>query len=221
MHFGCYKLGDAFLKFLPVEGGRGSRGNGRRKRTPNPMYLALDQPWISIIPELLRCLQLLPPGERAEREWLQWVMPQVKHSPVPVVSVYDWYWWMSYSCKLQGNLLHLLFNQSHVTIEMMQSIVPFFAFEDFDQWSFHNHHLKMPDKLVWASHKQPLKEYIFKFDGDSEYYQGKAKIKSAHNPFGYQLGIDDKLNVICFGATSSSRMKMEAKYGDALLGLRS
>ena len=47
----------------------------------------------------------------------------------------------------------------------------------------------MLDKSVWASHKHPLKKYIFEYDGDREYYAGKTKVKSAHSTWGYQLGI--------------------------------
>ena len=74
----------------------------------------------------------------------------------------------------------------------------------------------MVDKLVWASHKEPLKKYIFDFDGDAEYYAGKAKVKSAHNVWGHQLGIDSNFNIIHFGRLNASREKLHQKYGDSL-----
>ena len=74
----------------------------------------------------------------------------------------------------------------------------------------------MADKFVWASHKLPLKRYIFEFDGDQEYYAGKIKVKSADSRWGYQLGIDDQHNIVHFGRLCASRRRMEQKYGGLL-----
>ena len=107
-------------------------------------------------------------------------------------------------------------NQAQVSPELMHSAQHFYHNEEWQQWSFHNHEHKMLDKLVWATHKLPLKQWIFDFHNDLEYYQGKIKVKSAHNSWGYQLGIDDRFNVICFGVLSASKCKMNQKYGDTL-----
>ena len=74
----------------------------------------------------------------------------------------------------------------------------------------------MLDKSVWASHKHPLKKYIFEYDGDREYYAGKTKVMSSNWAPGYQLAIDEEWNVIHFGAISCSRRRLTAKYGNAL-----
>ena len=49
----------------------------------------------------------------------------------------------------------------------------FYLSDEWEQWSLHNHATKMTDKCVWASHKAPLKQFIFAFDGDAEYYAGR------------------------------------------------
>ena len=67
-----------------------------------------------------------------------------------------------------------------------------------------------------ASYKYPLKKYIFDFDGDAEYYAGKTKVKSAHNVWGYQLGLTDSLHTIHFGRLSASRERFVARYGRTL-----
>ena len=65
-----------------------------------------------------------------------------------------------------------------------------------------------------ASYKYPLKKYIFDFDGDAEYYAGKTKVMSSNWAPGYQWAIDENWNIINFGATSCSRVRLRERYGD-------
>lgn len=171
-----------------------------------------------MIPEALRTLGLLEPGEVAEHRWLQWIEPQVAKAPVAVASTYDFVWWIGYSCKYQTDTTHLFFNRAEVTPALLRSVKHFYASPEWAQWCYHHHNEMMTDKLVWASHKMPLKRFIHDFDGDDEYLNGKIKVKSAHNTWGYQLGIDSNLNAIHFGALSSSKLRMVQKYGASLTG---
>merc|ERR1719324_515391 len=180
------------------------------------MYLALEEPWESVAPEMMRVVGLLSPGPEHEARWLDWIRPLIEKSPVPIVTLYDWHWWIGYACKLQGDCMHLLLNRECITQELIDSHIHFYLSPEWHQWTFHNQSRLFEDKLVWASHKQPLKKFIFDFDGDEEYYAGKLKVKSAHNVFGYQIGVDDRLNIIHFGCLSASAAKMSQRYGTAL-----
>ena len=140
-------------------------------------------------------------------------------APIPIATLYDWLWWIGYSCKYQTDCMHIFFNRPELNIDVLESVEHFYCSPEWEQWSFHNHGSKMADKLVWASHKQPLKRYIRDYDGDAEYYACKVKVKSAHSTWGYQLGIDSKLNIVHFGRLCASRVRLQQKYGDSLLRL--
>lgn len=148
--------------------------------------------------------------------WLNWIRPFVARSPVPVVTVFDFLWWVTYACKYSHDLLRVLYNRPSVTPHLLSTVVNFFEPEDFHQWSFHNHHLKMQDKRVWASYKYPLKKFIFDFNQDAEYYSAKMKCQSVQCSWGTEVAIDDQFNVIRFGQYSISYQKMEQTYGTLL-----
>ena len=144
----------------------------------NPMYFALDKPWRFIVPQMLRERGLLRPGFCAEQEWVQWMETQVCKAPIAVETLFDWLWWITYSCKFQHDLMRVYYNREAISSSLHETVENFYLSAEWHQWSFHNHDKKMLDKTVWASYKWPLKQYIFNYDGDCEYFAGKVKVKS-------------------------------------------
>ena len=214
MVFGTVNLRQAFRgRYRPSRANKDVEGGAM---IPNTIYLALEKPWRSAVPKWLRSMELLAPGRVAEAEWLDWMSAQVDKSPVQINTLYDWIWWMGFSCKWQSDTLHIFFNRSSMSAEVLESVEHFYTTEEWQQWSYHHHEERMADKFVWASHKLPLKRYIFEFDGDQEYHAGKIKVKSADSRWGYQLGIDDQNNIVHFGRLCASRRRMEQKYGGLL-----
>merc|ERR1712070_416999 len=90
----------------------------KRKLVPNPMHYALAKPWQQVVPNMLRTRGLLEPGDAAERAWLAWMMPQVNMAPIPIVTLFDWLWWIVYSCKFQFDITRLFYNRSEVTQQL-------------------------------------------------------------------------------------------------------
>merc|ERR1712023_234590 len=117
------------------------------------MHYGLEKPWRGIIPEVLRLRGLLPPGKVAEQAWFRWMEPQVAKAPIPIETLFDWLWWITYSCKFQFDLTRLFYNRSEVTPGLVDSLVNFYLSPEWHQWSFHNHSSKLQDKTVWASYK--------------------------------------------------------------------
>ena len=112
MLFGTVNLNHAF---------RGRTRNGRRDGEKdveggplirNVPYLALEKPWRNVVPSWLRSLRLLAPGRAEEVAWLAWMEPQVAKSTVPIVTLYDWIWWMGFSMKFQSDAMHIFFNRT-------------------------------------------------------------------------------------------------------------
>lgn len=191
--------------------------NDSKDRYPNRMRQAgLDAPWRSVVPDMLRDRELLAPGHEAEAAWCRFVSPWLDKSPVPIKTVFDFFWWCSFTLKWQHDLLRIFYNRDNVTRQLLDSVNYFYASEDFQQWSFHHHHEKMQDKRVWASYKWPLKEFILRHTGDHAYYAGKIKIPSAAHSWGYQLGLDDRWNILRFGRFCISRARMRERYGEHL-----
>ena len=159
---------------------------------------------------------------------------------------------ISYSCKFQTDTLHTCFNRPRVSADSVATmgggistsssggssgaedgahggteggwgVQHFYLSDEWEQWSLHNHATKMTDKCVWASHKAPLKQFIFAFDGDAEYLSSKIKVKSAQQVWGYQMGLTQSqpasggnCQILHFGQLSSSRLRLTQKYGAAL-----
>eukprot|EP00658_Telonema_sp_P-2_P078923 TRINITY_DN750_c0_g1_i7.p2 TRINITY_DN750_c0_g1~~TRINITY_DN750_c0_g1_i7.p2 ORF type:complete len:236 (-),score=44.39 TRINITY_DN750_c0_g1_i7:531-1238(-) len=101
MLFGTYVMANCFT-------GAVVEGTGER----NPFYFGLEKPWTQIVPEILRQRKLLAAGAREERDWLAWISPQVGKAPIPIVDLFDWLWWMTYSCKFQHDLMRVYYNRS-------------------------------------------------------------------------------------------------------------
>jgi len=183
---------------------------------PNPVHFALEKPWEDVIPEWLCSRGLLANGSAAKQDWLAWMAPFVAVSPVPVKTVFDWFWWVTYACKYQHDLLRVFYNRTGVSEELRANVINFYESDDFHRWSFHRHHEKMPDKMVWASYKMPLKDVIYEHTKDSDYRAVKAKVQSVRNSWGFELGITDRWEVISFGSFSVSIRRMREKYGKDL-----
>jgi len=185
----------------------------------NPMWYALDQPWEAVLPELLRQQACLAPGMEAEEAWLKWIRPWVAKAPIPVVTVFDFGWWVSVALKWQYDCLRVFLNRPEPCEklqEIWKTVEHFYATEEWQQWGYHNHKSKMKDLSVWASFKEPLKRYIFDYDGDAEYYRAKTKVASVRMLFGYQLGVTETFHSISFGVLSLSTVRLRERYGESL-----
>ena len=203
MIFGTYLMGVCLKR--PAQGER------------NPLYGQLDAPWTESIPRYLVHKGLLSNRANAIRNWLEWIQPFVNKCPIPCQTTFDFLWWGSFALKYQHDLTRIFYNGTHPRIPpaVLRSVNNFYDCHDFTQWSYSFHDLKMADHKVWASYKQPLKEFIRNYTGDDEYYRGKLKTRSVCNAWGYDVAIDSKWNRIQFGEYSISIDQMRKKYGPA------
>jgi len=181
----------------------------------------LDAPWQDTVLASLLDMGIVRPADKDA--WLMWFEPFLQRSPVPIVTTFDLLWWLNIACKWQTVCLRLFQRRPTLSWADLHRIVHFFQTEDFQQWSFDpaNHASKMPDHLVWSSYKQPLKQYIFDYTSDSNYFENKLKAGSLCQVNDASqfviLGIDDQLNIIRFGDACLSRCQMERKYPDNCL----
>lgn len=214
MLFGTFKIQAAFQRPFMM--------NSNGVMVENPVWMSLHKPWQEVMPAALHVRGLLlNPGEStsqypaAAHQWCQWIEPHVNAAPIPIVNAFDFYWWITYSCKYQFDVLRVLRNRNTAAeIQgVFRSFKPFFASPEFDQWCFHNHKSKIADMRVWASYKYPLKTFIYDYDNDKEYFARKTKVSSALMGCGRQIAITEGFEPIAFGAHSLSMFRMTQKYG--------
>lgn len=109
---------------------------------------------------------------RAEQV-MKFLEPQFAASPVPLKSLFDCFWWMSFSLKWQQVALRLQVFRNEEVFKLHQAIVHFFRDSRFQVWSLANPNARRA--LSWADYKAPAKEYILRYTNDFDYYRTKRK----------------------------------------------
>ncbi len=130
----------------------GSNTMGRAVRSPD---IDLEGPWTQ--PSFWSA-PLAKAGEQeaasvSVEDLEAFLAPQLEKCPIPVKTLFDFLWWINFSMKWQHVSLRLLHCRDHVDMTEAALLVHFFASEEFQQWSFHNHESKMLDKADWKSYK--------------------------------------------------------------------
>ena len=161
----------------------------------SPLFMKLEARW-TIFADFMVYKGLL--SEPAKAHWIQWIQPFVDKSPIPVVTVFDFLWWCSYGFKYQHDLNRIFYNNNHETIpeEMVSRVFNFYDTMVFSQWSYHFHQSKMRSKMVWASYKHALKDFIRGYTNDQKYYAAKLNIQSGSNSWGFEHGMDNHYNLL-------------------------
>ena len=93
----------------------------------------------------------------------KYLEPQLKKSPLEISTLFDLLWWINFSLKWQHVGLRLLHCRGNIHNHDVKRLVHFFESDGWQQWSFHNHALKLPNLEDWKSYKTPLKKYIYDF----------------------------------------------------------
>ena len=145
----------------------------------------LAAPWEETILPSLCSVGLIAEGGLSG--WKKWIAPQLAVAPFPIVSTYDFLWWLNFSMKWQNVGLRCihdggepLLSHAKNTAGLIGSVRHFYDDRDLECLScvksFHN--LKFPDLTDWSTYKEPLKYFIKELDGDDNYYREKIKVGS-------------------------------------------
>jgi len=123
-------------------------------------------------------------------------------SPIPIKTIQDLIWWFSFCIRYHtaaNNIVNFSTAVCDVEKANIGSYICFFDNYDFQQWSIKNHHLKYLAGI--ETYKKPMRDFILKFNNDTEYVTTKQKEKSItkilkHNFFKTLLGINSKYYLI-------------------------
>lgn len=112
-------------------------------------------------------------------QYVEIITEQVAKAPFPIISVFDYLWWMNYSCKWQHVLLRMGGTDTTGLNTFIGNVQHFYRSDEFQRWSMDetNHRtLKVQDTP--ASYKHVMKAIIADFTKDTEYQRTKLKLGS-------------------------------------------
>ena len=96
-------------------------------------------------------------------------------SPIEINTTFDFWWWMNFNLKYThvSNRIQLGTLDSATAREV---VVAFFDTEYFQKWSVANHDKKIKD--TWKSYKYTLKQFVFDWNQDQNWFDNKTKVQS-------------------------------------------
>jgi hypothetical protein len=138
----------------------------------NVMHMSCDkQTMLKLIHEAMPDTK-----DRIVEQLLQRLDSVAHKAPVPIVTVFHWFWWMNFALKYQcvytrmASFTHKKYRQS---LRFEYNYTAFFTSLEFQCWSLNN-----SDKLIgktWNSYKYQCKDFIFDFDKNLVYNEKKVK----------------------------------------------
>jgi hypothetical protein len=119
-------------------------------------------------------------------------------APIPIETVFHYFWWINFHFKWQNVYLRMLPNiqQDNVKVIPNDNYFSFFQTDKFQLWTLNN-----TDRLVkdtWKSYKYVAKEFIYSVNPDPEYRDRKAKFGSLGQVTRYKQtaqSIDENFNL--------------------------
>ncbi|GAA3519285.1 hypothetical protein GCM10022393_36820 [Aquimarina addita] len=114
--------------------------------------------------------------DKFTQQIIEFIDPVIKQSPVKILSLYDYLWWLNFSLKWQTVSMRLIHGLERTHNDLEKNVFHFFKSNDFQIWSLQNHSSKI--KKEWNSYKYIAKEFIYEFHMDKFYLQKKEKEQS-------------------------------------------
>ncbi len=132
-----------------------------------------------VIPHFALRLGNIPDAEREARFFVDLFERIVEKAPMPIVSHFDFFWWVSFSLKWQFISVRMLAftaprNAANITAQYAHEYYShFFDTEEFQLWSMNNLDKRIKDD--WKTYKWPCKDIIFDYTKDADYRDNKTK----------------------------------------------
>lgn len=114
--------------------------------------------------------------DKYTNEIITYLAPLIEKSPIPVVTLYDYLWWLNFSLKWQTVSMRLIHGLERSHKDLEKTVFHFFKAPNFQTWS-----MAHPDKKIkfeWNTYKFIAKEYIYNFHQDQNYLIHKEKEQS-------------------------------------------
>jgi hypothetical protein len=110
---------------------------------------------------------------------LEYLDPLMKASPVPIVSAYDYLWWMNFALKWQAVSLRLPVFSANDVRGLYEATRHFFRDDRFQVWCLAEPKSRSAES--WPLYKNAAKAYIYQYTDDEQYFLMKQKEASLKN----------------------------------------
>ncbi len=121
--------------------------------------------------------------------------------------MFDFYWWIQFTLKWQdASFKYFRSSDCLFTAEDFNNLKSFYRTDDFQRWSIVNHDLKMKNNDL-KTFKYPLREFIYKFNNDTDYFKNKKAGPSAYPDASSDEVVNSyekRLSIITSGRTFSA-----------------
>lgn len=139
----------------------------------------LNKPWRSVtnLAELL-----CPDNPESVKFAIQLVIDSIAFSPVPIITVYDFFWWQYFNFKITDSVMRMAAWYTHnLTPEqsrhfMTHTVQRFYTYDIMQVWSMIT--VDMRGESNYIDSKYHFKKYIHDFDRNDYYFYNKHKHKS-------------------------------------------
>jgi hypothetical protein len=119
---------------------------------------------------------------RAANRVGRFLQPVIDAAPVPIRTLFDYFWWTNFALKWQEVTLRLPAWRGTQALATHQSLHHFYRTNSFQMWSLAQ--AAKPRPQLWAHYKEPAKRYIHSHTGDEAYFLTKEKEDSLRNVIG-------------------------------------
>ena len=125
--------------------------------------------WSAVFPFVMAAHGIRDETSVGLRDYLR---PLMQSCPRQIVSLFDFFWWLNFSCKWQSVSLRI---PAHTNLpgQSFDRTRHFFRSLDFQHWSLFQHDFPKLDS--WRDYKMPSKDYIYSFTNDATYREEKTK----------------------------------------------
>lgn len=114
--------------------------------------------------------------KKIKTEMFNFIFEHIEYSPIKIVTIYDFYWWLNFSLKWMDVIRRIPFIMTKTTD--FENHIAFYNTEYFQQWSITNHDKKI--EKTWNTYKQPAKNFIHKYFPNETYRKNKLKVPSLY-----------------------------------------
>lgn len=114
--------------------------------------------------------------------YVEQLEPYVDACPQKIESLASLYWWINYGMKYQLVQVRMMRDNKESILGV--NLLHFFDTKQFNDWTISTPiEDKIPD-FDQMKYKMPLREFIYKQNGDKEYFAGKGKVRSLAPKYG-------------------------------------
>ena len=155
-------------------------------------------------------------------EFVNFCESYFQHAGRDIISVLDARWWFYTACKIQK----FPRRQAGLLQEHQPFAIGFFDCYEFEHYTFYNIDQIIPNK-DYSSYKQFLKDYIYKYDQNNDYYTQKQKENSKQTTLyknkkmilqssQYLMILSDGTRIRTDNLPFLSELEYRKKYGNSL-----